>query len=111
MRRALFLLCLLVLMGCPPDVYAPSIPGGGNGAIEFKLDPITCNSSYPISFSADNTTLGAATLAPGGFSPAFPLSSGLHTIGARTTSGPAKLWPNENVSIAQDSKLTHILGC
>ena len=111
MVKSLFALVAIVfLSACPPDIYDPSIPGGGSGSLAFQLSEV-CPSGYTITFTVDNVDVGTATLAPKQSSEPFVMGTGIHTVRARTASGPARSWPNANIVVVAEAVTTHILGC
>jgi hypothetical protein len=112
MMKPLFALAaILLLSACPADVYAPSIPGGGSGSLAFKLSAIGCTESMRVTFTVNGSDIGTQTLLPDVESTPYQLGTGVHTVRARTASGPAKLWPNTNIVIVAEATVIHVLDC
>jgi hypothetical protein len=101
---------ILVLTACPPDVYAPSIPGGGTGTLAFTLGRF-CPTAYTVVFTVDNVDVGTETLVPDQQSTLYPMGTGVHTTRARTAAGTTKSWPNANIVVVAEETVNRTLDC
>lgn len=110
MVKSLFALVAIVfLTACPPDVYSPSIPGGGTGTLQFHMGKF-CQSEYTVTFNVDNADIGTETLAPDQFSELYPMGTGPHQTRARAAGG-TKSWPNANLVIVSEATVIRTLDC
>ena len=108
-KSLLALVAILVLTGCPPDVYDPSIPGGGSGTLQFKMGKF-CQTDYTVTFTVDNADIGTETLAPDQLSELYPMGTGPHTTRARAAGG-VKSWPNANIIVVAEATVIRQLDC
>lgn len=110
MVKSLFAMAaILVLTACPPDVYDPSIPGGGTGTLQFKMGKF-CPTDYTVTFTVDNVDIATETLAPDQLSELYPMGNGVHTTRARTA-GSVKSWPNANIVVVAEATVIRQLDC
>ena len=95
-------------------VCACSEPTAPQAQVRFLLDAPLCSSSLPVQFFIDGVMVGTDTfrvhLAPDHTtSPAFPVSPGLHILGARTTGAFIYTWPDTRVTATPGAVATDTL--
>jgi hypothetical protein len=109
--KSLFALAaILLLTGCPPDVYDPAIPGGGTGTLQFHMGKF-CATPYTVIFTVDNVDIGTETLGPDLLSEFYTMGNGVHTVRARATSPTTKTWPNVNLVVVSEANVIQDLPC
>ncbi len=89
-------------------------PTAPQAQVQFLLDAPLCSSSLPVQFFIDGVMVGTDTfrvhLAPDHTtSPAFPVSPGLHILGAKTTGAFVYTWPDTRVTAVPGAVATDTL--
>lgn len=82
--------------------------------VQFLLDAPLCSSALPVQFFIDGVMVGTDTfrvhLAPDHTtSRVFPVSSGLHILGAKTTGAFVYTWPDTRVTAVPGAVATDTL--
>jgi hypothetical protein len=87
-------------------------PAPSQGAVQFKVDALTCVGSATIDFYLDGSVIGTETLSAGGSaSKQYPTSAGQHVLGAAVSNTRSYVWPSANAIVPVNATFIAILKC
>jgi hypothetical protein len=108
---AALVLLSLTFAGCG-GADAPSAPPGPvMGAVQFKIDALSCVGAAAIDFYLDGSVVGTETLAAGGSSRQYETTAGAHVLGAAVSNTHSYVWPSSSVTVPANTALLWLLRC